>query len=61
MFEDDALRKPKGHEVGMKLDGMSVEELEERVALVRAEITRLEAAIAAARATRAAADAFFKT
>ncbi|WP_417310115.1 DUF1192 family protein [Devosia sp.] len=61
MFDDDVVRKPTGHEVGMKLDGMSVEELEERLGLVRAEITRLEAAIASARATRAAADAFFKS
>lgn len=60
MFDDDAVRKPKGHEVGMPIDTMSVEELEERIALLRDEIARLERSIAARRDTRAAADSLFK-
>lgn len=60
MFDDDAVRKPKGHEVGMPIDTMSVEELEERIALLRDEIARLERGIAARRDTRAAADSLFK-
>lgn len=60
MFDDDEVKKPKGHEVGMPIDTMSVGELEERIALLRGEITRLEQAIAARRNTRAAADSLFK-
>ncbi|MGN6486827.1 MAG: DUF1192 domain-containing protein [Devosia sp.] len=60
MLDDDEVRKPKGHEVGMPIDAMSVEELEQRIALLRDEIVRLEQAIAARRNTRAAADSLFK-
>jgi len=60
MFDDDAIKKPKSHEVGMPIDTMSVGELEERIALLKGEIARLEQAIAARRNTRAAADSLFK-
>jgi len=59
MFDDD-ISKPKGHEVGMPLDAMSVEELSERIELLEAEIARLRAAIAARDRSRQAADAAFK-
>ncbi|KQX40491.1 hypothetical protein ASD04_07695 [Devosia sp. Root436] len=57
---DEEIRKPKGHEVGMQLDTMSVEELNERIAMLEGEIARLKAAIEARGATRKAADAAFK-
>lgn len=60
MFDDEEVKKPKSHEVGMPIDTMSVGELEERIALLRGEIGRLEQAIAARRNTRAAADSLFK-
>jgi uncharacterized small protein (DUF1192 family) len=60
VFDDDEVRKPKGHEVGMPIDAMSVDELEMRIAMLRGEIGRLEQAIAARRNTRAAADSLFK-
>ena len=60
MFGDDEVKKPKAHEVGMPIDTMSVGELEERIALLRGEITRLEQAIDARKSTRAAADSLFK-
>ncbi len=60
MFDDDGVRKPKGHEVGMPIDTMSVGELEERIALLKGEILRLEEAIGARKNTRAAADSLFK-
>lgn len=60
MFDEDGVKKAKAHEVGMLIDTMSVEELEERIALLRGEIARLEQAIAARRNTRAAADSLFK-
>ena len=35
MFDDDEVKKPKGHEVGMPIDTMSVDELEERIGTAR--------------------------
>ena len=60
MFDDEPVKKPKGHEVGMLLDAMSIEELNDRIALLAGEIERLKAAIAARQKTRSAADALFK-
>lgn len=60
MFDDEAVKKPKAHVVGMPIDTMSVGELEERIALLKTEIDRLEQAIAARQKTRAAADSLFK-
>lgn len=57
---DEEIKKPKGHEVGMSIDTMSVEELAERITLLEGEIARLKAAIDARDATRKAADAAFK-
>jgi uncharacterized small protein (DUF1192 family) len=59
-MDEDAIGKPKGHEVGMVLDAMSVEELQERIALLESEIVRLKDAIAARNKTRTDADALFK-
>jgi uncharacterized small protein (DUF1192 family) len=53
-------KAPPKHEVGQMLDSLSVGELKERVALLQAEIARLEAAIGAKTAAGAAADAFFR-
>lgn len=53
--------KPKAaHEIGQNLDDLSAPELAERIGLLRAEIERLEKAIEARQATRAAAAAAFK-
>jgi uncharacterized small protein (DUF1192 family) len=60
MFDDDALKRPKGHEVGMPIDTMSVEELGDRIELLKQEIARLEAAIAGRQKTRSEADSLFK-
>ena len=57
---DEEIKKPKGHEVGMPIDTMSMEELNERIALLEDEIRRLKAAIGDRGATRKAADAAFK-
>lgn len=59
-MDEDVVRKPKGHEVGMPIETMSVEELVDRIALLEEEIARLRAGIAARGATRKAADAAFK-
>jgi uncharacterized small protein (DUF1192 family) len=60
-IEDDAPPKKKlAHELGQDLTLLSVEELTERIALLREEIARLEADIARKKASRSAADQFFK-
>lgn len=60
MFDDDEVKKPKGHEIGMVLDAMSVEELTDRIAMLEGEIVRLRNAIDSKRKSKSAADAFFK-
>jgi uncharacterized small protein (DUF1192 family) len=64
-FDDDPVFAPKPktpvvHEIGQNVDDLSAPELAERIALLRAEIGRLEKAKAARQATRAAADSVFK-
>jgi uncharacterized small protein (DUF1192 family) len=49
------------HEIGQILDDLSAPELAERIALLKAEIERLERAIEARGATRQAAQSAFKT
>lgn len=64
--DDDRLRaQPRSggaasHQLGQPLDALSLAEFDERIALLRAEIERLEKARAAKAASLAAADAFFK-
>ena len=53
-------KPPLAHEIGQNLDALSAPELAERIALLRSEIDRLEKAIEARQATRAAADSVFK-
>jgi uncharacterized small protein (DUF1192 family) len=47
------------HEIGQSLDDLSVQEIDERITALRAEITRLEAR-RAKQASLSAAAAFFK-
>ena len=54
-------KAPSAHEIGQNLDDLSAPELAERIALLKAEIERLEGAIEARQATRQAAHATFKT
>ena len=57
---DDEVKKPKGHEVGMPIDAMSVEELADRIGLLEAEIARLKAAIAARQKSKSDAASVFR-
>ena len=59
-MDEDAPKKQPLHEVGQDLALLSVEELAERVELLNTEIVRLEQAMAAKRASLAAAATFFK-
>jgi uncharacterized small protein (DUF1192 family) len=58
--EDDKPKKKIIHEIGQDLSLLSVEELAARVQLMHDEISRLEADMAQKRASRSAADQFFK-
>lgn len=58
--DDDRPKKKIVHEIGQDLSLLSVEELAARVQLMRDEIVRLETDMAGKRASRSAADQFFK-
>ena len=59
--DDDRPKRKVAHDIGQDLSLLSVEELDERIALLRAEIERLSAASAKKRASRDAANQFFKS
>jgi len=59
--DDDKPRKKISHEIGQDLSLLSVEELGERIALLTAEIERLRAAEVKKRASKDAANSFFKS
>ena len=58
--EDDRPKKKITHEIGQDLTLLSVGELDARIALLKEEIARLEANKQGKRASRSAADSFFK-
>jgi len=58
--DDDKPKKKIAHEIGQDLTLLSVEELGARMKLLHDEINRLEADMAQKRASRSAADQFFK-
>jgi uncharacterized small protein (DUF1192 family) len=60
MDEDLLPKKKTVHEIGQDLSLLSISELADRIALLKEEIVRLEAAVASKSATRSAADQFFK-
>jgi uncharacterized small protein (DUF1192 family) len=60
IMDEDDISKPKSHEVGMVLDAMSAEELQDRIGLLEQEIARLRRAIEARGHTRKAAESIFK-
>jgi uncharacterized small protein (DUF1192 family) len=59
--DDDKPKKKISHEIGQDLTLLSVEELAERIATLNAEIQRLQSSMQLKRATRDAADRFFKS
>lgn len=60
LSEDAPRKRAAAHEIGQDLAALSVEEIDERVAALLAEIERLREARARKEASRNAADAFFK-
>lgn len=61
IFDDEPVKKTPEHVIGQDLSLLSVAELDERVAMLRAEIERLEADKQAKGASKSAAEAFFKS
>jgi uncharacterized small protein (DUF1192 family) len=59
--DDDKPRKKISHEIGQDLYLLSEEELTERIALLNAEIERLQEAMSKKRASKDAANSFFKS
>jgi uncharacterized small protein (DUF1192 family) len=59
--DDDRPPKKIAHEIGQELALLSVEELNDRITLLKTEIGRLEAALTNKRASRDAANQFFKS
>jgi uncharacterized small protein (DUF1192 family) len=63
MAKDDEEDRPKrkiAHDIGQDLTLLSVEELDQRVQLLKDEIARIEADRKNKQASRSAADTFFK-
>jgi uncharacterized small protein (DUF1192 family) len=58
--DDDRPKKKITHDIGQELALLSVKELQERIALLKEEIARLEASIAGKQTSRNVADQFFK-
>ncbi|MFC7701044.1 DUF1192 domain-containing protein [Bradyrhizobium sp. GCM10028915] len=61
MEDDDRPRKQISHDIGQDLSVLSVEELTDRIALLKGEIARLEEAATKKRASRDAANSVFKS
>lgn len=59
-MDEDRPRPKAQHVVGQDLSALSVHELTERIELLKAEIARLEADMAAKKSSRSAADSVFK-
>jgi uncharacterized small protein (DUF1192 family) len=60
MDEDDRPKKKLVHEIGQDLTLLSVGELNDRIALLKEEIARLEANRSSKDASKSAAEMFFK-
>ena len=61
LFDDDRPKKPSVHEIGSDLSLLSVEELKARIAVLHAEIARLESACEDKASGRKAAESFFRS
>ncbi len=61
LFDDEPRKVVRVHEIGQDLSLLSVSELNERIGQLRTEIERLELDLKAKGATKAAAEALFKS
>lgn len=61
LFDDEPRQLVRTHQIGQELSLLSVGELQERIAQLQREIDRLETELKAKGATKAAAEALFKS
>ena len=59
-IDDEPVKKKLAHEIGQDVSLVSIGELEERIALLRGEIARLEGEVEKRRSSRSAAEAVFR-
>ena len=60
MFDEEAPKKKLAHEIGEDLSKLSLDELADRIEVLKAEIARIEAVLEAKKASATAAESFFK-
>ncbi|RIK84498.1 MAG: DUF1192 domain-containing protein [Hyphomicrobiales bacterium] len=60
LFDDEAARPKRVHEIGQDLSLLSADELRERIDQLRAEIARIEGELDAKGSSRIAAEALFR-
>ena len=60
LFNDDKAVKKPSHEIGADISLLSVDELRSRIAILQAEIARLELEIVAKSSSRNVAESLFK-
>lgn len=60
LFEDDRPKRKIAHEIGQDISLLSAGELDERIAILQAEIARLEADKVQKNNSKAAAQALFR-
>ena len=60
LFDDDRPKKKIAHDIGCDLSMLSVDELNNRIEILKQEINRLEAERASKSASKAAAASLFK-
>ncbi len=60
LFDEDQPKKKVSHEIGADLSAISVDELKARIALLKEEIGRIEAELAAKSSSRSSAENLFR-
>ena len=60
LFDEEPLKPKRPHEMGQDLSALSVGDLTERIAALKAETARLEAELGSRDATKQAAEALFR-
>ncbi|WP_127521071.1 DUF1192 domain-containing protein [Mesorhizobium sp. Z1-4] len=60
-IDEEPLKRARAHEIGQDLSLLSVDELHARIEVLKQEIARLEQELSQKGATKAAADALFRS
>ena len=60
LFDEDKPVKKVSHEIGADLSTLSVDELRNRIAILKEEIARIEAEVSAKSSSRSVAEGLFK-